>query len=485
MDKTIFRKTLFATLIVTLTYASVGTGVYFTALYRMQEFFSYRFLDYSAEVFCYTVQSLGMISCAFLIKCKPKLCGSRFLFPAVILFMSLLSFFIFAFHNSFLVLLCFFIISFLIGFCQAMYFLLLTVTVPRSYRCLVFGIAYAAATVINAIISLFDGGNFVRGMGAVILYFIMSLPVIALWYFASPLNLSGNHIELANSNAESEPNRSKSVKEASRHDSLPVKKSVFYITLIFIALAWAVQSIGFYFPLAHSAVLGLSNEVLRLTYSLGLIIAGFVNSRDKKIGSICCLVTLAAPMLYILLQAKMGISIVVFLLSYFFTGFLAVYRFGIVADLAEGKDSKGRSLLYLCSFGLVFGRLGEAFGAFIGIVHSDDPLMLMTITSAVLVVGVVFYVLHYQKLFLPVPQSVKTRDDILTSIRIKYELSSREIDVLNLLVDGATNAEIADQLFISENTVRFHVSNLLKKTECKNRKELTALFLSLTSGISG
>ena len=141
---------------------------------------------------------------------------------------------------------------------------------------------------------------------------------------------------------------------------------------------------------------------------------------------------------------------------------------------------------YLNSLVQFFYRISfKNFGAFIGIVHSDDPLMLMTITSAVLVVGVVFYVLHYQKLFSPVPQSVKTRDDILTSIRIKYELSSREIDVLNLLVDGATNAEIADQLFISENTVRFHVSNLLKKTECKNRKELTTHFLSLTSGISG
>ncbi|MCR4688072.1 MAG: LuxR C-terminal-related transcriptional regulator [Saccharofermentans sp.] len=70
-----------------------------------------------------------------------------------------------------------------------------------------------------------------------------------------------------------------------------------------------------------------------------------------------------------------------------------------------------------------------------------------------------------------------TREDVLTSIKLRYDLSSREMDVLNLLVDGATNTEISSKLFISENTVKFHVSNLLKKTGTKSRKELSSVFL--------
>ena len=54
----------------------------------------------------------------------------------------------------------------------------------------------------------------------------------------------------------------------------------------------------------------------------------------------------------------------------------------------------------------------------------------------------------------------------------KHDLSSREREVLGLIITEKTNAEIAEELCISENTVKFHVRNLLQKTRCKNRKEL-------------
>lgn len=57
----------------------------------------------------------------------------------------------------------------------------------------------------------------------------------------------------------------------------------------------------------------------------------------------------------------------------------------------------------------------------------------------------------------------------------KYELSSREIEVLNLISAGSSNSEISAKLFISENTVKFHVRNILKKTSCSNRTELLAM----------
>jgi pimeloyl-ACP methyl ester carboxylesterase/DNA-binding CsgD family transcriptional regulator len=50
-------------------------------------------------------------------------------------------------------------------------------------------------------------------------------------------------------------------------------------------------------------------------------------------------------------------------------------------------------------------------------------------------------------------------------------LSSREIEVLGLVAHGKTNAEIADLLVISKNTVDRHVSNILAKTGCANRAE--------------
>lgn len=53
-------------------------------------------------------------------------------------------------------------------------------------------------------------------------------------------------------------------------------------------------------------------------------------------------------------------------------------------------------------------------------------------------------------------------------------LSDRAADVLALLTRGATNAEIADKLGISTETVKDHVSRLLRTLGARNRTELVA-----------
>jgi DNA-binding NarL/FixJ family response regulator len=49
------------------------------------------------------------------------------------------------------------------------------------------------------------------------------------------------------------------------------------------------------------------------------------------------------------------------------------------------------------------------------------------------------------------------------------ELTTRETDILQLVVDGMTNKEIATSLFISENTVKIHLRNILEKLHLQNR----------------
>jgi DNA-binding NarL/FixJ family response regulator len=61
------------------------------------------------------------------------------------------------------------------------------------------------------------------------------------------------------------------------------------------------------------------------------------------------------------------------------------------------------------------------------------------------------------------------------------ELSSREIDVLRLIASGNANKNIADQLLISEETVKSHVTNILSKLEANDRTH--AVTIALKRGI--
>lgn len=54
-------------------------------------------------------------------------------------------------------------------------------------------------------------------------------------------------------------------------------------------------------------------------------------------------------------------------------------------------------------------------------------------------------------------------------------LSKREREVLSLMRDAPTNVELAQMLFVSESTVKTHISRLLMKTGCHDRAQLVAL----------
>jgi len=51
-------------------------------------------------------------------------------------------------------------------------------------------------------------------------------------------------------------------------------------------------------------------------------------------------------------------------------------------------------------------------------------------------------------------------------------LTDRELSVLRLVVDGLRNKEIAAELGISENTVKFHLKNTVEKLHVRSRAEL-------------
>ncbi len=67
-------------------------------------------------------------------------------------------------------------------------------------------------------------------------------------------------------------------------------------------------------------------------------------------------------------------------------------------------------------------------------------------------------------------QSLQTKPTT-NSDGVTTELSKRELEVLRLIAEGITNAEIAERLFISEKTVKSHVSNILSKLHLADRTQ--------------
>jgi DNA-binding NarL/FixJ family response regulator len=62
-------------------------------------------------------------------------------------------------------------------------------------------------------------------------------------------------------------------------------------------------------------------------------------------------------------------------------------------------------------------------------------------------------------------------------ITIAIDLTAREKEVLALLADGLSNAQIGDRLHLSPRTVEKHVSTLLRKTDSNNRAELVRVMM--------
>tara|TARA_Y100000780_G_C13694331_1_gene420820 strand:- start:3239 stop:3649 length:411 start_codon:yes stop_codon:yes gene_type:complete len=61
---------------------------------------------------------------------------------------------------------------------------------------------------------------------------------------------------------------------------------------------------------------------------------------------------------------------------------------------------------------------------------------------------------------------------MLRDFLLQKGLSNREVEVAELVSKGLANKEVADQLFVTEKTVKFHLTNIYKKMSIKSRSQL-------------
>ena len=132
----------------------------------------------------------------------------------------------------------------------------------------------------------------------------------------------------------------------------------------------------------------------------------------------------------------------------------------LIRSLKEHDDDIQVIVLTLQMKGKWLMRAFEA-GANGAISKAIQPLALATLLRAI----VSGHIVHS-------PASVRSVNQPLGAVAMEHSsLTERELGVLQLVASGATNADIARKLWITQKTVKFHVSNVYRKLEVGNRTE--------------
>lgn len=444
-----YKKSIFACLLIVVCFSWTGSG-YLTWMYRLLNFFSASNVDWLTEVIGYVFQLVGILIYSFLFR---KYEITRRKHSSILLF--LLDFVWIALSalapNAISCLLFGYVMNLFHGMVAALYLHILTTQVERKKRGIVFGMGYGIGSICSWLLTLIGPKNFLTSNYVLIVYaFIVMVSVVL--FFA----------------IDNEETSSSLINDDNISTQTIISPQLLLWAGIVIFLLSTVKNLGFYFPTADLSKAGISLEFSRAFYAIGLIVAGLINDKNRKYGAICCLAALVFPFAMLALLTDVGSSLILWIMGYVFFGFFVVYRVLLFSDIANTNPS----FMYLAGFGLMLGRGGDALGALLGILFKEHTTLLIICTSIGFILSVFCFFALYQKLYINISSDTKDPEQTLEDFAKTHELSPREIEVLPLIMQGHSNSEIAGILFISENTVKFHVKNILKKSNCANRTEL-------------
>ena len=219
-------------------------------------------------------------------------------------------------------------------------------------------------------------------------------------------------------------------------------------------------------------------EFTRIFYAVGLVIAGLINDYNRKWGAITCVASLIFPFAMLLLNGQVDSRAMLWIMSYFFFAFFVTYRVVLFVDLSMCENC-----LFLAGVGLLCGRIGDALGAGLGMALESNIVILVLTSCALFIVTVILFFYFYE-IYYKTTSKEQHETISFDSLIDQYELTAREKEILLLILKRYPNSKIADSLFISESTVKFHVKNILKKTHCANRKELLTLLNSTSKSVN-
>ena len=435
-------------LLIGLSFLWTGCG-YLSWLYHLSEYYDPSSTDMLSEVIGYLFQAAGLLAYILYSRGHADRDRSRYSYALISLTGLVLNMLAALSPSGILSLIFGYGMNTVFGMIAGLYLTFLAEHGSPSSCGIIFGAGYGAGSILSYIISLAEKGSFLQDPKVFILYAVIFIITV-------PLSVSLSDTD--------SPIRHPSPQSAGT-------ASMLWLPGITILLLSCVKSGGFYFPVEDLGN-NISLELSRAFYAAGLIAAGLINDRKRSAGAVLCMAALVFPFFTIIAGSNPDLSHLVWVLSYIFFGFYAVYRVLLFIDLSRSRSG----LEYAACMGLMWGRIGDASGAASGIMLSAKPMLHITLMAILFVICVFLFFRLYQTMYM---QPAQPEPDYVQMMASRYDLSGRETDILRLILDGKTNKEISDKLYISDNTVKFHVRNLLRKTGCSRRKELLALHESI------
>lgn len=432
-------------LLIFLCFLWTSSG-YLTWMYHLMDLNTGFSVEILTEVIGYLLQAAGLLLFGLFIKKHPACTETRNFICVIgidvlLIILSVLP------KQTFMVLGFGFLMNVFHGIIAGYYLYRLTTLVGWNSRSLVFGLAYGSASIGTWLLSLIGKANFIRSGYSCIID--IALAGITIWLITKEKS-STEDLQFTGEHADT---------------GLILLAG---ITVIFLSL---VKSIGFTFSSAQINQ-GINLELSRIFYAFGLATAGWISDYERKYGAVCCIALLGFPFIMIALSAHIQPSMIYWILNYLMFGFYTVFRVILFSDIARKK----KEYLYLSGFGLLFGRIGDASGFFICNLFIQHSSVLLIIAAVLFAITIVLFFLLYQEIYLPDSLQHSTEQNHLEEFISHYQFSSREQEIFRLILLGKSNSEIANDLYIAESTVKFHIHNILKKTGCENRISLLSLY---------
>ena len=272
--------------------------------------------------------------------------------------------------------------------------------------------------------------------------------------------------------------------------------SVLYALVVFIGLVTLYVNVNLQrgqlqerFPVLQDLIfLVISLIEIVLVYFMFRIYLGFKGREFSKRTQSWILAGLTFFILSYGLKMILSQGLVLRIMNTFhaniFDNFVIVEIILLIFILIPGKKEKDRNIIKLRrSFGWLFLFryiiIIVFFLVFVVFISKADEIVPKAVRYPVALVIVLlfslapfFWIKYFFRKYADSMLVIVEDREVLDTIFEKYGISKREQDILRLILDGKSNKEIEETLFISYHTVKNHVYNLFQKIGVKNRYEL-------------